>query len=230
MCTACVVGVFAPACQVITTFAGTGATTPVNSGVARLAANLNNPTTLMLDACRGRLYIGEQTGGRVVYVSLSTGIVYPYAGTGVPGFSGDGGLATSAQLRGANGMALGPDGSVYITEGWNPPSGLGGNNRVRRVYPNNTIVTFAGTGAASSTGDGGPPTAATLNVPRDVAFTPSGDLLIVERFGCRVRIVSAGVISAFAGTGVCGTGGDGGPATLARVDSPVSVAINSRGV
>jgi RHS repeat-associated protein len=103
----------------------------------------------------------------------------PFAGTGVEGFSGDGGPATQAQLRWPEGLALAPDGSVYISDTL--------NHRVRKVDLNGIISTVAGDGVAGFSGDNGPATTARLNRPGHIAVGPDGSVFVVDRLNERVR-------------------------------------------
>ena len=82
-------------------------------------------------------------------------VIENFAGTGARGFSGDGGPAAEARLNGPSGLQRGPDGALYVCDT--------GNNRIRRIDPNGTISTFAGTGERGWSGDGGPAAAARLN-------------------------------------------------------------------
>jgi DNA-binding beta-propeller fold protein YncE len=145
------------------------------------------------------------------------------AGTGAPGFSGDGGPPSKAQLNNPFGVARGPDDALYICEV--------GNHRVRRIDQDGTITTVAGTGKAGYTGDGGPPTAAALNEPYEVRFDRAGDMYFVEMRNHVVRKVSrrSGVISTVAGTGTAGFGGDGAPATAAQLNQPHAIQFDSGG-
>lgn len=155
------------------------------------------------------------------------GVMTRFAGTGTPGFSGDGGPAISAQLYCPAGVAVGPDGAVYFADHV--------NNRVRRVDAAGTISTFAGSGPAglgmgSFTGDGGPATAATLREPWGVAFDQTGRLYIADRDNVRVRRVEQdGTITTVAGNGTPGSTGDGAPATQAAICRPIGVSINPAG-
>jgi sugar lactone lactonase YvrE len=141
--------------------------------------------------------------------------VEAFAGNGDYGFSGDGGPATQASLRSPRGVAVGPDGSVYIADT--------NNNRVRRVGPDGIISTVAGAGAAGFAGDGGPAQSALLNGPAGVAVAADGSLFIADYGNDRVRRVAPdGEISTVAGAVPADAGpdesGDGGPALTARVE------------
>ena len=150
------------------------------------------------------------------------------AGDGTAGFSGDGGLATLAHLNFPRGVATASDGGLYIADRV--------NNRVRRVLPNGTITTVAGTGVAGFSGDGGPATNATLDFIHDVAETPSGGFVIADTRNQRIRYVApSGIITTAAGSGpygcFCSGGfsGDGGPATAARLSNPHGIDVGPDG-
>jgi hypothetical protein len=147
----------------------------------------------------------------------ATNNIFTVAGTGVPGFSGDGGLATAAQLNFPTEVAATADGGYLIADSV--------NNRVRRVGTDGTIRTVAGTGTAGFNCDNCPATAAQLNEPSGVAVTADGGYLIADRNNQRVRLVSpAGTITTVAGIGLAGFSGDGGPATSAQLNHPSRVA------
>lgn len=144
------------------------------------------------------------------------------AGSGSDGSSGDGGQATSASLRSPAGVAVDGEGNVYVVD----TTGA----RVRKVTPDGLIVTVAGSGEAGFSGDGGPATEARLSLPMDVAVDAAGNLYIADYANNRVRKVTpAGVITTIAGSGGSGYTGDGGLATLARLDNPRGVAVDDAG-
>jgi len=145
------------------------------------------------------------------------------AGTGVAGYSGDGGPAAKAQLNNPYGVCRGPDGALYVCDM--------GNHRVRRIdSKDGTITTVAGTGNAGYSGDGGPATAAELNEPYEVRFL-GDNMYFVEMKNHLVRKVDlkTGVISTFAGTGKPGFAGDGGPAEKAQFNQPHAIQFNRHG-
>lgn len=161
-----------------------------------------------LDA-EGNIYVPD-AGRHVVYKTDRLGSTTNVAGTGTAGYSGDGALATGAQLRTPAGVAVARDGTLYITEY--------GNHRIRRVAPNGIITTFAGTGVAGFTGDGGPASAARMFAPLSVLLDADGNLIFVDIGNFRIRRINTttGVITTIAGSGRCPVlSGDGGPATAA---------------
>jgi trimeric autotransporter adhesin len=149
----------------------------------------------------------------------SGGTITTIAGTGHPGYSGDGGPATSAKIF-ARGVAVDGQGNLYI----------GADSRVRKVSPAGVITTFAGTGHPGNSGDGGPATSAQLFYSDWVATDGQGNIYIADGFYNRVRKVSpSGTITAFAGTGAGGFSGDGGPATAAWLREPWGMAADKHG-
>jgi len=160
------------------------------------------------------LYLGDgarRTGSASAYAIINT-----VAGTGVNALGGDGGPATASPLSGPHGLAVGPDGSLYIGE----------SGRVRRVSPNGIITTIAGTGTGGFGGDGGPAIAATLSMAFDLAVGPDGSIYMADTYNHRIRRISPdGMMSTVAGNGQDGGSGDGGPATSAALSQPVSVAV-----
>lgn len=145
------------------------------------------------------------------------------AGTGVKGFSGDGGPALQAQFDEPSGLARGPDGALYVCDT--------GNHRIRRIDANGIVTTFAGCGLPGWSGDGGPATAAKLNEPWEIKFDPEGNAVWVERLShvVRERERQTGIVRTIAGSGVMGFSGDGGPATRARFNQPHSIAFDAAG-
>jgi uncharacterized protein (TIGR03437 family) len=169
----------------------------------------------------GNLYLSDTDHHRICKVDPS-GMIATVAGTGEAGFSGDGGPAFAARLNLPYGIAVDAAGVLYIADL--------GNQRVRRVTPDGTITTVAGTGEPSSTGDGGPATQAALHTPRNVTVDVSGNLYIAEFEGHRIRRVAPnGIISTFAGSGASGFGGDGGLAVNAQLSYPAGLAFDAGG-
>jgi hypothetical protein len=205
----------------ITTVAGNGTRGLSGDGGAATAAELFDPRGLAVMPDGGFLIAD---GDYVVRRVFPDGTITTVAGTGTPGFSGDGGPATAAQLNLPHSVAVTPDGGFLIADT--------GNRRVRRVSPTGIITTVSGTGVQGSSGDGGAATAAQLNYPTGVATTPDGGFLIADEFANRVRRVSpTGVITTVAGTGTLAfpPNGDGGPATAANLLDPFEVAAAPSG-
>jgi sugar lactone lactonase YvrE len=141
-------------------------------------------------------------------------------GTGVAGFSGDGGPALSAQLWGPENLAVDGQGNLYVTETV--------NQRIRKVAPNGTITTVAGGPSFGYGGDGGPATSAQLNNPWGIAVDRAGNIFFADYSNHRIRKVDlAGIITTIAGTGIAGYNGDGISATTARLKNPVGLALDA---
>lgn len=145
------------------------------------------------------------------------------AGTGVQGFVGDGGPATAAQVDNPYGIVRGPDGALWFCEYT--------GQRIRRIAPDGTISTVAGTGQKAYTGDGGPALAATFNLPHELRFDKAGNMFIADMSNHAIRRIDAKtkVITTFAGTGQRGYSGDGGPAEKAALNSPHSIQFGPDG-
>ena len=189
-------------------------------GGAALNAQLNNPQGVALDAA-GNLYIADQGNQRIRKVTPA-GTITTVAGTGVVGYSGDNGPATSAALNSPQGVAVDSAGNLYIAD----PH----NHRIRQVAPNGTISTVAGTGDPGNSGDGGPATAATFSQPVAVAVSPAGNLYIADAGSNQVRkIVPGGTVILVAGNGTGGSSGDSGPASAAELSDPQGVAVDWAG-
>jgi len=152
-------------------------------------------------------------------VDVRTHFITTVAGTGQPGFSGDGGPAPRAQLKQPHSIAFAPDGSLLICDI--------GNHRIRRVdLASGTITTFAGTGTGAPTPDDSPIAGTPLNGPRALATDPAGNIYVVLREGNAVYRIDAHDhrIHHIAGTGEQGHSGDGGPARQAKLAGPKGVA------
>ena len=205
--------------EIITTVAGNKTPGYSGDGGPATTAQLNGPQGLAL-APDGSLYIADSLNMRVRRVGPD-GIIITVAGNGTQGFnSGDGGPATAAQFLGIVGLALSKDGYLYIAD----------DLCVRRVGPDGIITTIAGTRTAGYSGDGGPATAAQLTSVQGVALALDGSLYIVDKGNMRVRRVGQdGTITTVAGQGDNTFTGDNGPATAARLNSPMSVAVGPDG-
>ena len=212
------------ACEppIITTVAGNGM--PGYSGDEGPATQAGvSPGGLSVDH-QGNLYIAA--GNRVRRVDAETGVITTIAGDGTPGYSGDGGPATEAQVF-ADVVAFDKAGNLYIA----------GPDVVRRVDKRTGIITtVAGNGVRGYSGDGGPATDAELNFPAGLAVDVHGNLYISDAGNFRVRRVNrrTGIITTVAGNGMLGDrvrrpAGDGGPATEAPLIGPRGLALDSEG-
>jgi uncharacterized protein (TIGR03437 family) len=167
----------------------------------------------------GNLYVADSTK-HMVYKIDPLGSTTTIAGTGTAGNTGDGALATAARLNGPIGVAVAPDGTIYIADN--------ANDRIRRVAPNGIITTYAGT-VGGFLGDGGQATAARMNGPVSLALDPAGNLYFTDVLNYRIRrITPAGIITTVAGTGRLSLSGDNGPATAADA-APCWLALGPDG-
>ena len=209
------------------TIAGGG--TELGDGGPATEAQFCSPVYVTADSA-GNLYVADAgvfcdgPGASTVRKIDIDGIITTIAGTGTPGYSGDGGPATAAQLDVPLGVAVDHAGNVYISD-FN-------NARIRRIDADGIITTFAGTGVHGYSGDGGPATEAeifgtTSGYYGGLKFDAQGNLFVAEGGSVR-RIDPAGEITTVAGTGVAAYSGDGGPATEAKVTA-LDIAIDSVG-
>jgi uncharacterized protein YjdB len=198
--------------------AGVGTSGYLGDGAPATTALVNNPKCIALDGA-GNVYISDYSNQRVRKVNTS-GIISTIAGTGTSGYSGDGGPATSANISNPWGIATDDSGNVFFSTG----------TTVREINTSGIISTVAGTGTTGYTGDGGPATSATLNGAAGIAIDGYGDIYIAETGNnCIRKVNTSGVISTIAGTGTAGYTGDGGPATIAALDSPKAIALDGFG-
>jgi len=165
---------------IIRTVAGTGVAGYSGDGGAAIAATLNGPTRLALDA-RGALYFCD-TKNHAVRRLDREGIITTIAGDGIPGYAGDGGPATEAQLTEPYDLEFSSTGDLYVADS--------GNNVVRRIGADRIISTVVGTGERGFSGDGGPADNCKLNKPTGIEFSAGGDLWISDTLNQRVRRVA----------------------------------------
>ncbi len=198
----------------ITTVAGAGIAGVSGDGGAATGALLFSPMGVSVDAA-GSFYIADQVRVRKV----TRGTIATVAGTGVAGFSGNGGLATQAQLTAA-GTALDAAGNLYIADIY--------NNVVWKVSASGVINVIAGTGVSGPGGDGGLAINATLDRPTAVAVDSAGNVYVADSNNNRVRKISTnGIITTFAGNANATFLGDGGPAASALLSYPAGLAVDS---
>src|SRR5579885_3242520 len=179
---------------IITTVAGSGSGGSLADGNEAVSARLLSPRNLALDAA-GNLYISEFQGHRVRRVSTD-GTIRTVAGNGAAGFSGDGGLAVTAQLAYPAGLAVDGLGNLYIADSQ--------NRRVRKVTATGFITTVLANDAAGPT-------------PTALAADASGNVYVGDQGPAVRRVSLTGQVSVAAGTGVTGGSGDGGPAVQATL-------------
>ncbi|MGO4293781.1 NHL domain-containing protein [Chitinophaga sp. RAB17] len=208
------------ATPVITTVAGNGTQGFTGDGGLATAAQLYNNRRIATDAV-GNFYISDVGNNRIRKVNTS-GIISTIAGTGINGFSGDGGLATVASLGFIQGITVDKTGNIYVAC----------NDRIRKISTAGIITTVVGNGGTTlpNNGDGGPAINARLSSPQDVTFDKAGNMYIADWAHHRVRKVNtAGIISTLAGNGMQNYNGDGIPAINAVVQYPTGVATDTLG-
>lgn len=261
--------------RTISTFVGTGVLGfSGDNGPANKATIYSGQSTCI--GPDGSIYIADWGNNRVRKVSPN-GVITTIAGTGQPGYDGDGGLATSAKINQPHRVALSPDGTIYFTDlsnnairkidtngiistivksekGYAGDNGpikyaqvkeprcitLGfdgciyfsdsGNHRVRKISPDENIITIAGNGVATFGGDGGSAISASLNNPQDVVLTKEGYLYICDQDNNRIRCISPdGIIKTVVGKGIAGYSGDNGKAIDACIYKPEGIAVDTDG-
>jgi len=201
---------------IISTVAGTPR---LLDGQSAASAPLRSPIAVAVDS-HNNLYIADNADNRIRKVSAA-GIISTYAGTGLPGYSGDGGPASSARLDDPLDVAIDASGNLYVADR--------GNARVRRISPAGTISTVAGNGKAGFSGDNGPAILARID-PVALAIDNQNNLYIADGDNYRIRKVdSNGVINTIAGTGTPGYTGDNGPASIALISFVTGLAVDSTG-
>jgi sugar lactone lactonase YvrE len=216
---------------IITTIAGNGWEGVSGNGGPALLAEFAEPVAVVADS-KGNFYVADEDSNTIREVAAATGIVSVYAGTGVGGFSGDGGLATKAELALPNGLAMDSANNLYISDS--------ANNRIRRVDAvTGKISTVAGSGIPASpiTGlnmctldSGALATASALCFPQAIALDASGNLYIAEADDVVNRVdAKAGILTIIAGNGSFGLTGDGGPAANAEVSIVNGIAVDKSG-
>jgi streptogramin lyase len=194
----------------MTTVAGNGKAAYAGDGGPAIEASLKAPHELVFDK-KGDLYFAERDNHVIRRVDMKTGIISTVAGSGSPGFSGDGGPGTKAQFRQPHCVLLDRDGSLLICDI--------GNHRIRRLHLDSGIIeTYVGTGEAAMPSEGAAAAGAPLMGPRSLALAPNGDLYVALREGNSIYRIDrkSQTLHRVAGTGDAGYSGDGGPARSAK--------------
>jgi len=203
----------------IHTVAGTGRSGYTGDGGPALQATFNLPHEIRFDQ-RGDLYVADMGNHVVRKVDARTGVISTFAGTGEPGYSGDGGPAMEARFRQPHSIQFAPGGDLFVCDI--------GNHVIRRVdMKTGVVTTFAGTGRPGPTPDGSPIAGTPLNGPRSLDFDRAGNLWLATREGNQVfkLDLAAGKIRHIAGTGEKGFTGNGGPAREATLSGPKGIAV-----
>ena len=205
---------------IISTVAGNGTAGYSGDGGPALSASFNSPRDVAFDVA-GNMYITDQ-GNNVIRMVNTSGIISTYAGTGTMGYSGDGGPAINAELNYPLCITADGAGNLYIGELY--------NQVIRVINTAGIINTFAGNGTAGYSGDGGPALSAQLQNPNGVALDATGNIYITDQLNNAIRKVDAsGIISTYAGTGIAGYSGDGGPANAAQLSQPKGIVVDPSG-
>ena len=207
----------------ITTIAGTGQHRLSGDGGPAVAATLNEPCAVALDG-KGNLYIADQSNNRIRRVNFSSGMIATLAGTGEATYGGDGMLATEASLAGPSGLALGPDGALYIADTF--------NGRIRRVDLESGIIsTVAGDGGQYRFQGGVNECSTSLSRPHGIAIERDGNILVtdsdshlIRRWHCNKKLATA-----LAGNGAAQFSGDGRPPSECSLNYPFGVGMDARG-
>jgi hypothetical protein len=198
--------------------AGNGTRSDSGDGGPALLAGLRDPGPIVADSRFG-IYVASNTLIRRI---APDGTISLLAGSSEPGSADDPDALGEARFNSISGLALDGNGVLFVADR--------GNNRIRRIAANGAVTTFAGTGDPATGGDGGPADLARFDGPADLAISSEGALYLSESEGHVVRRIGPdGIVSTVAGTGIPGRDGDGGPASMAQLDAPASLDVDSAG-
>lgn len=202
----------------VTTIAGNGLSGWTGTGGPATSAAVNRPYSVFFEHSTGNIYFTPAEGARMVNAS---GIMVDVAGSGVNGYSGNGGPATAALLREPRGITKDAAGNIFIADNQ--------NYVIRKINPASIITTFAGTNTLGYSGEGGPASAASLAGIASIRFEQGNLYLAVAGYNRICKIDAAGIVTTVAGTGAAGFSGDGGPATAAQLWGPGDMTFDNSG-
>jgi len=206
--------------SIITTIAGNGTQGYSGDEGQATAAELNNAIDIAFDSL-GNMYVADPGNNRIRKIN-SLGIITTIAGTGVAGYSGDGGQATLAEFNNVEGIVCDKGGNLFISDGI--------NYRIRKINTAGIITTIAGNGTGGYSGDNGQATAAELDSPGVIVFDAAGNLYFADEWNNVIRkIDTTGIINTVVGTGTAGYSGDGGVASVAELNVPFALAFDKHG-
>ncbi|MGC4072575.1 MAG: hypothetical protein QM760_08670 [Nibricoccus sp.] len=204
----------------INTVAGKGTSGFAGDAAKATDAQIASTVGIVSDAT-GNFYISDTGNNRIRKVT-SAGIISTFAGNGNSGLSGDGAAATDATLTQPTGLALDASGNLWIADS--------ANFVIRMIGSDGKINRIIGSGAPGFLGDGGQAQYANLNGPRGVAVDSNGNVYFSDTENQRIRMMAKnGIVTTIAGTGIAGFSGDGGPATAARLNRPLGIAVDKVG-
>ena len=207
---------------IITTVAGVGGYRGYSGdGGQATLAKLNYPCGIAVDS-RGNIIFADAFNYRIRKIDSTSGIITTVAGTGISGYSGDGGPATAAKICCALDIAVDRSDCIYVANYF--------SHRIRKIDAAGIITTVAGTGASGFGGDGGQATNAALSYPNALTADSSGNVYFIDSNNYRIRKITAeGVIATVAGNGLEGFAGDNGPATDASIGYANGIAADAAG-
>ena len=204
----------------LTRFAGTGERGRGGEGVKALESSFAFPCDIRLDS-KGNIFVADLENHRIRKITRD-GVVTTVAGSGVPGYAGDGGPALNAQLNSPWGIFLDKDDNLLIADS--------NNDVIRKVGSDGIIHTIAGNGQEGYDGDGGPATAAKLNTPQSLAVDAAGRIYIGDEHNDAIRVLELdGTIRTLVGSKGPGFSGDGGPASQAQIADPENLWVRKDG-
>ena len=207
----------------VSIIAGNGTRGYSGDGGPATSAQLSDPYEVRFDHA-GDIYFVEMKNNVVRKVDHATGVISTIAGTGKPGFAGDGGPASKAQLNQPHSIQFDAHGDLYICDI--------ANSRIRKIDMKTGVInTFAGTGKKEPTPEGSPRAGTALNGPRAIDFDRAGNLWLALREGNAVYKldIATDTWRRIAGTGAKGFTGNGGPALQATLSGPKGLSIGPDG-